>query len=624
MTPRASFYAAFLLLAAAGHRGFFGFVLSRPSALGADALVSLGAVGLRLAALAWALCLASAVGRVALRRFRLWFKDPVEQALFETALGLGALHHLLFALGLLGLWTPKVFIVLFLLGLYPAWRALPRPAWPRAGDHAAAVLGAVIALAALKALLASNAPVSDWDSLAVHLELPRLYARDGGFTPVTWLLHGMDAMAAGLFFVPALALGQEELAPLTMSAFAALTAAVAWRVGREQAGPLAGLAAAALFLVSPAAASVLGTPGSDFAVALWSLLSFLAAWHGRREGGAWLALSGVFMGLAATTKLSGLLLAVAALPPILYDAYLRRDRVGPLLWLGAAALTAAPWLGRAWLVTGNPVWPHFPALFGGDARELWLGERARRSVVVGLSDALGGSWPVLVPLAVVVAASWREALKDAFTLRVLAHACAFAALWVAVQAQWRYMIPLLPLLYAVAAKWTARRPALAPALALGLLPALGLGANNEAFAVFRVKPSDGRTPREAYLARAVDAWPALERANKTLPPGAKVLLYREVRGYHLQRPYLVGDPQNEVMVPYERLPGAAALHRHLLTLGLSFVLVNPSRQPFAPLPEFMAADARMAETLARHADLVDEIGGVRLYRLKPLVIESRR
>lgn len=615
MTPRLLFWCVFCVLAAFNHRGVLAHILRRPSTLGSESLAALGAASLRVAAVFLLVCLARAAGERCLRPLRLTFASESEAFVCAAAAGLGILHYLLFALGLLGLWTAPVFLALALMALYPALKALPRPALPRFADRLTALLAVPVALAVLKGVLAANAPVSDWDSLAVHLELPRIYARDGAFTPVTWLLHGMDAMAAGLFFVPALSLGDENLAPTVMLAFQGLMAVALWSAARSLAGPKSALAAAALFLVSPAVVAASGSAGSDFVVGLWGMLSFWAAWRGRDAGRGWLVFSGVLAGLAAAAKLSGFLLAAALLPLVVWDARRRRDGRGALLWLAAAAAALAPWLLRAAAHTGNPVWPHFAALFGGDERALWLDERARRSVVAGLGDALGGAWPLLVPLGVILAATAAAARRDAFTRRVAAYTGLFGALWVAVQPQWRYVIPVMPWLFLLAARGAAARPVLAAVLAIGLLPVFELGANNEAFAALALRPADGRPSREAYLARRVDVWPALRRANQTLPADAKVLLYREVRGYHLERPYLVGDPQNEVLIGYETIRDEAALRRRLLALGITHVLVNTRRLPFAPLPEFLRADALMGRMLARGAVLKDETGGVRLYEL---------
>ncbi len=606
MNPRRLFWAVFAALAAWNHRG----VLPH---LGADALPALGAILLRTAVAASVLLMARAAGRAALSRLRPDFTDACEAFVLEAAAGLGLLHHLLFLLGLLGLWTPPVFIALLLLGAYPAYEALPRLSLPRFDDRVAAVLAAFIALAALKAVLSANAPVGDWDSLAIHMEMPRIYARDGGFTPVTWLLRGMDALAGGLFFVPALALGDEKSAAAFMLIPQGLMALLLWAAARRSMGARPALAAVALFLVSPAVTDASGTPGSDFLVGLFAMASFWAAWRAREGGHGWYALSGVMAGLAVATKISGFLLAAALFPLLLAQ----RDWKALAWWLAGAAAAAGPWLLRSAYYKGNPVWPYMAGLFTADPRALWLSERARLTVVAGPAEALNGAWPMLVPLALLAAASWPRLRGDAFVRRTAAYAGLYAALWLAVQPLWRYMIPLLPWLCLLCASWAASGGARAALLLPGFLPVLWLGANNEAFAALAVRPSDGRPSREAYLARRVDCWAALDHANKTLPPGAKILLYREVRGYHLERPFLIGDPQNELFVPYESLADEDALWRHLLGLGLTHVLVNTRQLPFSPaLPSMRSADGLMGRMLRARAALRHEAGGVLLYELK--------
>lgn len=648
---RILFYPAFALCWILTHRGLVSYLLQNPQAASLPALVlRLGTVLLRLGAALWLLGLAAAAGGWCLRWLAVDFESRGERFVVESALGLGLLSGALFALGLFGLWTRAGLGACLVLGSYPALKSLNQLrsgfSQPRIGSWQDAFLALPIGLAALAGLVAANAPPSDWDSLAVHLEMPRIYAAHGGFVPVTWMLHGMDAMAAGLFSVAPLVFGDACSAAVLQLLFQGLMAAALFVAGRQIFGSRAALIAVAIFLVEPAVALSSGTPGAGFAVGLFGMLSFWAAWRWKSAGrGGWLWISGAFAGLAIATKLTGLLMA-AALGPIIFFEALRQKRSwkGPALWCAMALLFAGPWLMRAAYYTGNPVWPHFAGFFGQSGHALWISERSRRSVEAGVGqglkeflllpanlirhpEAFGDiAWPLLVPLLVLGLISWRDIRKNPFALWTLAYAALFGVFWFKVQQLWRYFLPLFPWFALLAAGWAGKlwsqngvRKAAACLLSVSFLPALSITANNEAFAVLGLKPSRGGvSPADAYLSRKLDCYAAMAYVNAVLPQSAKILLYREVRGFYLEREYLVGDPQNEVLVPYESLFTAEDLRRHLKELGVTHVFFNSRFMPFSlRLTEFQRADALVQEVLQKFALPPKRLGDILLYELKP-------
>ncbi|MBI5210783.1 MAG: hypothetical protein HY927_12505 [Elusimicrobia bacterium] len=655
MTPWRLFWAALALAWALLHPGALAYLYHRPSALTAGVLWGAAMVAWRLLAAAALWCAAKGIGGLLLGRLELRGASEGERVVVESAVGLGALSYGLFAMGLAGLWTSWPLAIAAALCLWPAragLRSLVRAvSIPGPGGWLGALLALPIALAALQALFIANAPPADWDSLAVHLEVPRIYARAGAMVPVTWMLHGTNAMAAELLYVPALVWGDARLAQMVMVLFQALMAGAVWTAGRslcgEGAKPAAAwaLAAAAVFLADPAVSDMAGTTGTDFAVGLFGMLSFWSAWrfHGNGER-SWLWVSGAMAGLACASKLSGLMLA-AALAPLVFAAGCRHGKPWRVIlaWGAGTLAFCAPWYLRAAILTGNPVWPHFGGFFAPDSRTLWLAARAHAGVAAGMGagwtdllllpvrlmlhpDAFQGEpRALLVALALLAAFQARRIGKDGFAVWVMCYALLYGVCWFKVQQLWRYLIPVIPWLALLASRWAwtlwcagDRGRWRAAALALALLPAMRLAANNEVFPVLGLRPSEpGVSPETAYLRRRLDCYEAMEYVNANLPKQARVLLYREIRGYYLERAYVIGDPQSELLLGYETVHSAEELDRRLRALGVSHVLVNPRRVTFSSrVEEFWRVDRLMKEALLRFAEPPVETGGLLLYTLR--------
>jgi hypothetical protein len=625
------------------------YVLAHPGALSFETAAQALEALLRAAALAWVAAVAAALGRRALTPLALGIDDRAERLVLEIGLGLGLLSFLLLAFGALGLWTAGPLAVLFLLlsaalaGVDLDVRRL-RPSGRI--DWTQALFLFPIVLAALHGFISAAAPPTDWDSLAVHLEIPRQYARLGGLQPLRWLAHGLDPMAVEMFYVPALVFKDAAMPAMISLLFQGLMAAAAWTFGRRLSSRGAALAAAALFLSQPAVVYVSGTPGTDFGVGLFAMLAFWTAWRAvESEEGRWLILSGAFTGLAAVSKTTGIFLAVA-LAAALAAAAARRApglrRHAPV-WVGAAALFSAPWFLRSWIRTGNPVWPYLPGLFGGTARDAYLYARAKAAVTEGLGYGWreflllplnlvfkpenfrhSSQW-LMIPLLVLGAASARDAWRKPFVRWTAVYAAVFTVLWFQGVQEWRYFIPLMPWLCLLICDWAAKawsgggpRRLAACALVVGFLGLPETSANNALYPVLGLRPSDASlTPRDAYLGRSLNSYAAMRHVNRDFPANAKILLYGEIRPFYLERDYLIGDPQNETSIRYEELRTPEELYRRLRGLGITGFLVDPSLSSFnADLPAFRRADAMLRAVLERYASAPEDVGGARLYSWK--------
>lgn len=548
---------------------------------------------------------------------------------------LGRFRHLAsFCLGL-AYWTCALFALaaaglldgwgLALAAAPPAllalrWRRIfrrPEPAWPGAAELAfgvllAAVLGLTFCLAV--------SPTVSWDADVYHLTLPRLYLEHGGFRPVPMSVYSDWPLGTELLYAAAMIAGDYMLAKAFHFGFGLLVLYALWTtVAAERSRAVAGLAAA-LFLANEVVSFQLQRAYVDLAYAFFFLCGFVFLHRALEEdddggdGGPFLLLSGIACGLAAGAKVSGIVaagvLGVAWLPRLARAA--RRGRLGAALrpFLARFALPAVllwiPWLAKAAVYTGNPVYPFLYRWLGGPDWSVELGARFHawqasigmgrgaldylllpvRVILSGgrgydlFDGALAPWWIVLLPLAVVLGR------REALVRRALAVAGLFFAFWAVSSQQMRFLIPALPL------------AAIAGACGVGklfeLLPRTSWrrGAGAAGAAAFLVT---------AYAGTASAGWRTLiafhrlqgdlaatvvpERhrfINENLPAGAKLVFLNTNLGFFCRREYLA-DSFFEASQIADWLGGAASadeVRRRLAERGVTHLLLD--RRPRVP------------------------------------------
>ena len=588
--------AALVLLVAARNPGVWGYLLSRPSSLDGGSLVSwlsFGAWPLALALAAWATMLG--LGRRALGAAGARTEKGLD-SVAAAALGLGIMGQAVFLLGAAGGLNGPWLTALWAAATAAGATGLRRPsgAWgvsgPKGwGEQAAAGL---LAFVVFHLIVVSLAPPTQWDVRAYHLALPELYLRSGRLVEVPWLLHShWPHLMEAMYSLP-LAAGRESAAALLHAGACLVLAAGVFLAGGGWPAALLLAGQSALLRVAPSA-------HSDGACALFFFAAALALsrWEETKKDG-WLAAAGLLAGFSASAKLFGG--AGAAVWTVWLAWRLHRPRAAAL-FAACAAAVAGPWLARTWLETGDPLWP----LLRLDAAAAELAARNARTNL--------WSWPpppwlfthdgpafLLAPLAGLAALGWKTAKRPArLELLLWIPAPLLAALAFRQHEGWRYMMPVYAaaaltggrLAAAAISAGGARRPAAAALLLLGGAPILVLTQNNELFAVLGLSSAarPGTPPRMLYEERTVDVAAFYREARAALPPEAKVLLFREVRGYGAGFEYMWGDPINQNVVDYRRIEDFDKLYARLKELGITHVLDHESSHLYGEDPLYYDA-----------------------------------
>lgn len=258
-------------------------------------------------------------------------------------------------------------------------------------------VGIVLALCVFEALLGVMTPstATDWDTLAYHLAVPKLWLQAGHIYPITFIHHSNFPLSVDNLYIWGLSWGDQYGAKAFQLSFYLLGILSVFGFTRQRYGVRAAAWAVVGFATVPVILWEAGTGYIDVAHGLytaWGVLLMVIALFPSSEGSAILntqdlalpnrqdtryntqdirspwPLAALCLGFAAGSKYTGLQAFIAI--ALVFGAYLLFTKnAKPIKTLAAtlavAAVVCSPWYIKNVLWVGNPVYPFFYEVFGG-------------------------------------------------------------------------------------------------------------------------------------------------------------------------------------------------------------------------------------------------------------------
>lgn len=546
--------------------------------------------------------------------------DPLESFGLGGLLGLLAVGIVTFFLGIAGLLSVAVAGGLYIAAIVGGGLAL-RSAPPKM-SRPDALSALALVVVGLIALVGVATPTTEWDSLAYHLAVPKLWLEAGRIYPVLAIHHSYFPFAADNLYIWGLAWGAEYGAKAFSLAYFLLGGLALFGLARRWSGVAAARWTTVLYAGCPVIAWEAGTAYIDVAHGLYAGLGILyaAEWFiEKRPGLPWLPI--LLLGGGLATKHTGLqILAATALAIFLAGVLQRQPRRG-IAFAAALALSltiALPWYARTTVLQGNPVYPFFYGVLGGRDWDEW---RARiyaneqksfgvpgplnlGHAVLGLGyqpgrytnprQTEGGGFPSGALGAGIVAAGLAAAALRGGGLKgrlAMATVGVSLLLWFGLSQQSRYLAVIAVPIAAVAGVTLRdrREPAY---LAVGILASLQWAytvgylfrTETETRLLVLTGQASPAAFRNAYIPFAEDA----EKLNQ-LPAQSKIALYDEVFGFLLDRPYMWANPGHSTTIPYERLNSGADYVEAMQDLGFTHLYVSLRFSPKQERDRWLAA-----------------------------------
>lgn len=464
----------------------------------------------------------------------------------------------------------------------------------------AALLLVILAVAALVPALAPPS-MTDWDSLAYHLAVPRLYLQHGGIHYISFTSHSNFPFLMEMLYVPGLSIGLPIASKLTHYWTGLLLVVLVGALAGERFGYRAGLLAALGLAGIPLVLWEAGTAYVDLAAALYTAAAvYFILLYLDKPASRVAAACGIAAGLAASTKMTALAVIPLLGAWIVIHGLAAEHRPN---WRGAAVAVlvafavCGPWYVKSIVYTGNPVYPFFYSVFGGRDWNVELANnysalQAKFGVGRDLAAFLLAPYDLtfsshrfydtpglyvgplmLVAIPVLFVGLIRDRAAAGFACFIIAQ----YAVWFFLTQQSRYLIPVFALVSVLTA-WTlyggeqfrSSRNAVWVVFALTalfgfwtLVPAI----RQSAPFVF------GFQTREQFLTRALDTYSAQDWMNRALPADARVALFGDTRGFYLDRRYVWADYGHNAEFSI-RHRSADSLAGYLTQRGITHAMVN--------------------------------------------------
>jgi hypothetical protein len=530
--------------------------------------------------------------------------DPAERWGLGGLLGLGLMGVLTLLVGILpaGLrWGLPALALAAVAGAIAAWKSgsLPSPVLhiPRGAAIFSPIYALLIGAMALVGALSPSTSM-DWDSLAYHLAVPKIWLMAGQIDEVQAIHHSNFPFSIDNLYIFGLWWGGEAGAKaFSVVIFGSGGLALFGHARRT-------LGDSAAWWILPAYASI--------PVVAFALLYAAEALTDHRPG-TWL-LSGLSLGLCLGSKHTGLhifvALGLAALWRLARDRNMRTLK-GMALASGVALALALPWYLKSAVMTGNPVFPFFYSVLGGDGWDQWRADiyaNEQQTFGVGRTDSgrdpgffghavlglafqpgryvnpgqdqglgspTGAIGAAAVLLAIIPAAmGW----LDRRAKTILAAMGIGLAMWFFLSQQSRYLtIWAIPACWIGVSALAGRDRRILPAL-ISLQAAYTLFLVHRTTTTLQLQAGAIGAGAQDYRRKMVGFTEAAEQLNED-PSVKRIALYDEVFGFLLNKPYLWANPGHSMVIPYESLDSGAAFAGQMAELGFSHAYVNLALMP---------------------------------------------
>lgn len=571
------------------------------------------------------------LGKKVWRLFKIDFNSCLESFVFSTALGIGILSYSIFLLGVSHL-LYKMSCYLLMAGTVlisiPEIRSFikklheeqkSRAVEIPAPDSGFIVLVKIIfAVSTLVYLVQVFSPPMNYDSLAYHLAVPKIYIEKHAVAFIPNNVYANFPMTMEFLYALGLLLRGDSLAKLIHFFMGIMTALAVYSFSMRHFGRKVAWTASLIFYNIPFVGFLSGCAFNDLMLTAFEFLSLSAIINWallKSDSGTgtgllrekWLIVSAVFCGLSAGTKYPAFLLLFPFIIFTVIARILFVDRKNLSVCLKKTGIfllivmaVVSPWFLKNIFYTHNPVYPYFYGIFsklfgnpsgGTFDMQMFMKHHSTPNFSVldifpllwkvNMDKLIGPVFILFIPLLLLV-----RSIKPAIKL-ILCFGGIYFLLWAFFTHQdVRFLIPCFPAL-CIASSYAVN----------------GIAANSKILTFFLrvviifvvlfnlswmpltiakhdfLKAAAGNEDRDEFLMNSsYYQYPAFKFINEDLPEDAKVLFIGENQTYFCDREIISNSPfdTNVIVDVVNKCSSEKDILSRLGSMGITHILYNAS------------------------------------------------
>jgi 4-amino-4-deoxy-L-arabinose transferase-like glycosyltransferase len=606
-----------------------------------------------------------------LKLLRIKLKSSAEIIFYSIIIGIGIIGHFILLIGMLKLLYPVAAIILITAGILlfivnllnnraqyisPLKISLPT----RIDWFSVLLLLVIISNIGYSFFANVLIPPLNTDEVAYHMAVPKIYVAHHAISYVSTIPYSNWPFETEMIYTLGLLLSSEIFAHLLTWFSLIAICTYLWYFGNKYFTGQAGLLAAAIFSSTPLVLTLAGTGLIELPLTMYVVLATFTLLEWFISGDkAFFILSGIFGGLAASTKLNAAVIPVIlGACIIIYGIVISHPKKIRILkqfsGYGLLAFSVVlPWYLKTFIQTGNPFWPFLWNILGGKnwdmtGTEYLLNFIQHPNLPISLQNWILGLWKittnpsqygsfgydlswiylVLLPLPV-LAIIWYKSQNKQIFIWLCSLSLIFYTSWFLQTQQTRFLMPalgLFSLVIGVGISWFFNIFRWKWKIVFPILMIAFLGANN-----WTIEPSRrsivnynlyylaGSISRNKFLEDNVAGYKVFEYVNANLQEDANIwLALYEVRGYYLDRNYLWANPISQRAIRIEQFQDANHLADELNHLGISYVLLQTSTLDNYQYIKYGNIYSTMIRSLLeQHGELIYSDQHEQLYILNP-------
>ena len=487
-----------------------------------------------------------------------------EDFIFSSALGLGVLAYLVYAIGSAGLlfpsWVMALIFLLAAIALGPCWKFIRRlselnflKAFVELSGFDKILLFIMLLIGGF-CLFGALTPEIGNDALAYHIFIPKIFIAQHKISSIPFTRESLWPSLTQMLFTIGLIFKSHPLAKLFHYYFTVLSAAAVFSFTRRFFSKAEAFLATALFCSAPGIFMQSTYAYVDLALCFYAFTAFYAflLWQGNKIKPG-IALAGIFCGLALSVKLLGGIAMVILAAMLVWQSYVKKERPVKNLsiFVLSAFIACCVWYIRSWVVLGNPVFPFLDTVFKsgwpaefreayGFTRHSYGILRLPWDLVMNL-EKFGGEQIGVIFLAFLPFLAFLN-FKDKTVRLLLVFMLAYGGLWFWVDQNIRFLFPDFPVIFILIGLgfWGyAKKYKAAFLKAVLLLLILFSAALSFYYNLDAIKLRLGLSSPRDYLIKKERTFPVAEYVNRNLPKDCVIIAYNESRGYYFERDFFV-------------------------------------------------------------------------------------